>query len=411
MLPTAFRVALRYFFSKKKKNFIHILTNLSMLVVAVGTMALIVVLSIFNGLEDLTRQLHTARNPELKVSPRLGKTFGLSAKQATRLQDLAGVEAVTKVIEDNALLRYGDNQAVVKFKGVAPNFQAQYDLSPYLQEGKLALYDEKKQPQALLGSGVQYQLAVGLRGNPVPMVFWYPQRNARISVADPSKNFRRRPIHAGGVLAVEQQFDQSYVLVPLAFARRLTGYDSAVSYLEIRTTPEHEVTDVQRALQSVFPSEHFHIQNADEQQEIVLRAFRIERLFAFLAFSCVIAVASFNIFFSLAMLVIEKRKDLAVLRSFGASRRFLRGVFLWEGALIALIGTGLGLLLGLLIVLGQQEFGVVKLGVETSVVSAYPVALRPSDFLFTALAVLTITMSATLIPARNATRVQPKDWL
>lgn len=383
-----------------------------MLVVAMGTMALIIVLSTFNGLEDLTRSLYTAHNPEFKVSPRTGKTFVPDSLSLQKILKNENIQVVTPVIEDNALLRSGDAQTVVKMKGVADNFALQYELEPYLEEGHFGLQaPESKRPQALLGIGVQYKLSVGLHGNPAPLVFWYPQRGGKLSISDPSKNFRRRPIYAGGVLAVEQQFDENYVLVPLSFARKLTGYERAVSYLEIRTAAGSDPVAVQDFLSEVFPQAEFLVQNAEEQQEIVLRAFRIERLFAFLAFSGVIAVASFNIFFSLAMLVIEKRKDLAVLRSFGADRWLLRDIFLWEGALIACVGTALGLVLGFILVILQQEFEFVQLGVETSVVSAYPVALRLPDFFWTAGTVLFITLSAAIVPARNAKRIQAQDWL
>ncbi|MEM6297453.1 MAG: FtsX-like permease family protein [Bacteroidota bacterium] len=406
MSPTALRIALRYFFSKKRKNFIHILTNLSMLVVAVGTMALIIVLSTFNGLEVLTRTLHTAHNPEIKIIPKIGKTFQFSAAMQERITEIEGIKAITEVLEDNALLRYGDTQIVVKMKGVSENFGAQNELADYLEEGSFRLQDDKKQPQALLGAGVRYQLGVSLSGIPAPMVFWYPEN--KLSVSNPSKNFRRQPIYPGGVLAVEQQFDESHVLVPLTFARELTGKDSLVSSLEIKTSGEKNIEVIQKGLENYFPG--LIIQNADEQQAIVLRAFKIERLFTFLAFAAIIAVASFNIFFSLAMLVIEKRKDLAILRSLGAKRELLRQIFIWECAIIAGIGTGLGLLLGFIIVFLQSTFGLVKLGVETSIVSAYPVELRASDFLITAIAVLAITLSAGILPARNASRINPNDW-
>ncbi|MGF1534132.1 MAG: FtsX-like permease family protein [Bernardetiaceae bacterium] len=403
MQTTPLTIARRYFFSRKKKQFIHVLTNLSMLVVAVGTMALIVVLSTFNGLETLTRGLHTAHNPDLKVVPARGKTLTLHPEEYARIQTTEGVATLTEVIEDNALLRYGSGQSVVKIKGVSPNFGEQYPLGQYLKEGVFALQNAEGEARALIGMGVQYQLAISLHGTPTPLVLWYPSRNKKISVADPSKNFRRFPIYPAGVLAVEQQFDERYVLVPLDFARQLTGYDSAVSFLEIRVLGK--VSEVQKNLQA-YLGDRARVLNSDQQQESILRAFKIERLFAFLAFACIIAVASFNIFFSLAMLVIEKRRDISILKALGADTHFVQAIFLWETGIIAGLGTGLGLLLGFLLVLSQEVFGWVSLGIETAIVSAYPVELRWGDFVWTGLVVLLITLSAGILPARRAGRIR-----
>ncbi|MCC5943309.1 MAG: ABC transporter permease [Bernardetiaceae bacterium] len=403
---TALFIAKRYFFSKKKKNFINILTGISMVGVAVGTIAMVVILSVFNGLERITRELHTSHNPELLVVPKQGKTFVLDAEIQKKIIDLEGVRAITEIIEDNALLRYGDAQMAIKFKGVTENFNQQYALDTRLLDGKFRLKEDAYW-YALLGYGVSMQLSVNIRDELTPLTLWYPERDKKVNISDPLKNFRRLSIMAGGVLGIEEQFNQNMIIVPIDFAQELTGYKSERSALEIKTNYDSrkKIRAVQREVQAII-GEDFWVKNADEQQELILKAFKIERLFTFIALSFVMAVASFNIFFSLAMLAIEKRQDIALLESLGARPQFIRNIFLYEGAIIGGVGIISGLVIGFLIVVIQMEFGIVGLGIDSPFHNAYPVELNPLDFIYVALTVLLITAGAAYIPARNAARTK-----
>lgn len=403
-MKNALFVAKRYFFSRKKKNFINVLTVISMIGVGVGTAALIIILSVFNGLEQLTRDLHTAHNPELKITPKQGKSFPVNDRFLKKIKTVKGVAVVTRVIEDNALLRYQDAQMAVKIKGVDDSFETQYELKNHLREGKLKLKDKEKGIwYALVGWGVQSQLSITLLINPSPLVFWYPKRNNEVSI-DPGKAFNTAAVTPGGVLAIEQQFDQNYVLVPIEFAQKLMEYKDHCTALEIRTADPSYIKTAQKELRKIL-GEDFFVKNADEQQATVLRAFKIERLFTIIVFAFILGVASFNIFFSLAMLVIEKQKDIAILYSLGSGPRFVRTVFIVLGGIIALTGTLFGLLIGFIVVFVQYKFELVGMGIQSAVVSAYPVRPELYDFIFVGLIVFSITVSASLLPAGRAARI------
>ncbi len=416
-LRVAFYFARRYFKEKGKKrhghtpakgvfvgrNFIRFLTNLSMLGVCIGTAALVVVLSVFNGLEDLTKGMFRRYNPELRIVAAQGKVFPYSEELHAQLRALPDVVAVTGVIEDNALLRYNEEQLVVTVKGVEDNFLQQYDLSDHLVQGEFALY-EGNSPRAVLGAGVAYQLSVQINNAMIPLQIWYPKRDRKLSSLNPEAAFYREVILPSGMFSIEQSYDFSHVFVPIAFTEKLLKYEGQRSSLEIKTRSPNRIPAVKRAVEDLL-GEGFLVQTAEEQQASVLRAVKIERLFGFITFALILAVASFNVFFSLAMLALEKRLDMQMLFAMGATPRLVRTIFLLEGTIIAFLGGGIGLLAGFLICSAQQHFGLVSLGVASSVVEAYPVKMHGLDFVLSGLTVVGITLLAAFFPARQAARI------
>jgi lipoprotein-releasing system permease protein len=244
------------------------------------------------------------------------------------------------------------------------------------------------------------------------MELWYPKRSKKISLGEinPEKNFNRRFILPVGIFAVEQQYDEKYVFVPLSFAESLLEYNQRRTSLEIKVKPNYGVAQVQKALQKKLGSQ-FVVQNTDEQQAGLLKAIQIEKFFVYITLSFVLAVASFNIFFSLTMLAIEKKKDIAVLYTLGAEVGTIRRIFIFEGVLISLIGATLGMTTGLGICLLQQQFGIIPMGTATTIVSAYPVELRLNDFLFSSLSVIIITLLSSVPPALRIDPTQVKAYL
>lgn len=396
-------IARRYFFSKNKKTFISLIANISMLGVGVGAMALVVVLSVFNGLEDLNRQLFKTFDSDLKVSAVQGKNFEWNDSLQAGIQVIEGVELVTQVIQENALLQYRNSRMVVNLKGVDDNFLKRSRLDSAIIEGKLQLHHEGIN-YAVLGVGVQYTLSVSLQNEFTPLEVWYPrnQKNFNLLAEDA---FNRLNLMPGGVFTIEQQYDDGYVFVPLKFAQELFEYGSRRTALEIQLKSGASVEKVQSKLKEVL-GEKFLVQNQDEQHASLLRAINIEKLFVFLTLSFIIAVASFNIFFSLSMLAIEKKADVKILYAMGAKPSLVRGIFLAEGGLVAFIGASVGLLLGLLLCWLQAEFGLVSMGTVSSLVEAYPVKTQFSDFALTAITVVVITLTASYFPARKAARMQ-----
>lgn len=370
-----------------------------MLVVAVGTIALIVVLSVFNGLEGLIRSLYSTFDAELRIVPEKGKTFELTDELLALVEQTEGIASITEVAEDNALVRYQDAEKVVKVKGVSEEFLEQQRLDRAIVQGELRLRTGEV-PLAILGAGVRNELSVSLENDFYMLRLYYP-RNVRPGTLDPSKYYSQQNIRPGGVFSIEKQYDDNYIFVPLDFALRLFDYGSRRSALEIATTPEASVQRVQTRLREKLP-QGFLVQDSDEQHSSLLRAIHIEKLFVYIAFTFILAVASFNIFFALTMLAIDKRRDIAVLFSMGASRRLVRNIFLAEGAIIALTGAIIGLVVGIGIVLLQEQFGLVGMGMQTAVESAYPVKLQWTDLLFTSLSIVLITFLASFRPASIA---------
>ncbi|HAI75190.1 MAG TPA: hypothetical protein DCM08_03010 [Microscillaceae bacterium] len=410
-MSVPFWIAKRYFFSLKKARFISIVSVISMLGVAVGTMALVLVLSVFNGLEGLIRKLHHTLNPDLKVIAAQGKSFGITADWMAQLQTVEGVAYLTEIIEDNAVLRYQDVQMVVNLKGVSENYRKQSNVERAMVRGEFTLRRGNTQ-YAVTGRGVQRSMGISLSNQTDLMELWYPKRSKKISLGEinPEKNFNRKFILPVGIFAVEQQYDEKYVFVPISFAESLLEYNQRRTSLEIKVKPNYTVAQVQKALQKKLGSQ-FVVQNTDEQQAGLLKAIQIEKFFVYITLSFVLAVASFNIFFSLTMLAIEKKKDIAVLYTLGAEVGTIRRIFIFEGVLISLIGATLGMTTGLGICLLQQQFGIIPMGTATTIVSAYPVELRLNDFLFSALSVIIITLLSSVPPALRIDPTQVKAYL
>ncbi|MGD1891844.1 MAG: FtsX-like permease family protein [Cyclobacteriaceae bacterium] len=406
-------VARRYFRSKKKKNFIQVISNISMIGVAVGTMALIVVLSVFNGLEDLIKESKSTFDPEIKIVPTIGKTFVATDSLLTLIRQIEGVDVATEVIEDNAMARYQDASMIVKMKGVTDNFMEQQRLEQAMVHGDLALKKDGIN-YAIMGRGVQYTLSIAPSNEFYAMQLFTPRQTASTGGFNPdpmTRYFRRKNIMPGGIFANEKEYDASYVIVPIDFAQDLFGYDRERTALEIKTKEDTKISSVERRLEKLLDASAYDVLNSDEQHASLLRAVKWEKLFVYITFSFILAIASFNIFFSLSMLAIDKRKDIAMLFAMGANQRTVKSIFMMEGTLIALIGAGSGLIGAIIVCWVQQTFGVVSMGMQTAIVDAYPVKMEVADFLFTALSISLITFLASYRPAIIAARTDVKDFL
>ncbi|MFD2784920.1 FtsX-like permease family protein [Hymenobacter rubripertinctus] len=402
-------IARRYFLSKKKRNIISIISNISMVGVAVGTMALIIVLSVFNGLEDLVRSLYGKSDPDLVITAVKGKSFELQAPLMTRLRATPGVHLVTEIIEDNALLQYRDRQMVVKMKGVSSNYYHQSNIDSAIVDGSHELHRDNLD-YALLGAGVQHELSITLDNRFAPMRLLYPKAGKfRVSM-DPDAYFTQKNILAGGVFLIEQRIDDSYIFVPLEFARNLLNYGNRRTALEVKVKTGQDVGDVKQAIKQRLGA-GFKVLDSDEQHVSLLKAIKIEKMFVFITFAFILLIASINIFFSLSMLVIDKKKDMAVLMAMGAGRRTIRNIFLFEGAIVAQVGAITGLVLGVGICWLQQTFHIVSMGMATSVVDSYPVKMQLSDVVLTGVAIIFITISVSIRPALNASRLDVRDNL
>jgi len=367
--------------------------------IAFSTAALIIVLSVFNGLEGLLRSLYTSFDPELKIELVKGKSFEVSDELLTRLKSIDGVGIVTEVIEDYAYVRYRDADMVVTMKGMSDNFIDQHRLDHHLVDGELVLRKNDIQ-YAIIGRGVQYALSIGVQENIFPLQVFYI-KNTKSTSLDPSQLYAQRALQPGGVFSIEKTYDENYIFVPLDFAIDLLNYGNKRTALEVQTKPGSHVSNVQNEIKKML-GETFQVITNEEQHKDLYRLLKIEKLFTFLALSMLIVVASINIFFSLMMLALDKKKDISILYALGAHERIIQRIFLNEGALISFIGAGVGLILGGAICWLQDSFGLVGMGMENAIVSSYPVKMKFTDFLSTALVIISITGLVSFYPGHKA---------
>lgn len=372
-----------------------------MLVVSIGTAALIIVLSVFNGMEGLLRSIYGTFDAPLQVLPSAGKSFVFTEELKEKISTVDGILDITEVIEDNALIRYSDAQMIVKIKGMSDNFIAQGRMKEAVRQGELKFKDNNTS-YAIIGRGIQFNLGVSLRNDFLALQFFYP-KNVKPGGLDPYQYYNRANIMPGGVFALEQHYDDNYVFVPLSFTEKLFGYKDKRTSLELVVDPEMNILTIQSRLQKKLGKE-FTILNSDQQHADLYKVLKIEKLFVFIIFSMIVGIASINIFFSLSMLVIEKKPDISSLFAMGASKKLVRKIFLTEGAIIAFIGAGSGLILGFTISWLQQTYGIISMGVATSVTQAYPIEIIGTDFVFTAITIIFITFMASIQPAIRASR-------
>ncbi|MCK5280801.1 MAG: ABC transporter permease [Cyclobacteriaceae bacterium] len=400
-------IARKYFLSKKKKNFINLISIISMSGVAVGTMALVIVLSVFNGLEDLIKELNKNFDPELKVEAVKGKSFELSSEFLNGIKSIEGVEIVTQIVEDNAYAKYKNDEMVVKLKGVEKNFIDHHRIDRNIVQGRLVL-EEDGVNYAIIARGVQTALSINRLSNMYTLQFYYPKRGRMSGIS--MANLNHKVILPAGVYAIEKQYDMNYVFVPLDFAVELLDYGNRRTSLEIKVNSSYGIPEVKERLIS-FVGDDFRVLTSEEIHADFFKVLKIEKLFVFIIFSFILAIASFNIFFSLTMLAIDKKKDIAILSSIGADKRLIKSIFLTEGAIISFLGAFLGLFLGLVICLIQQNFGIVSMGMQTAVIDAYPVKIQFPDFLYTGLSIITITLLASYRPAIIASNTAIPEYL
>lgn len=393
-------IARRYFLSRRKKNFINVISILSMLGVAFATAALIIVLSVFNGLEVLLRSLYTSFDPEIKIELVRGKSFRARESWLDTVRSVPGVKIVTEVIEDYAYVRYRDAAMVVTVKGVSENFLDQHRLDDHIVEGELKLTHDSI-PFAILGRGVRYTLSAEVDDDMRALRMYYI-KNVKAGTMNPASLYSQKSIRPGSVFSIEKNYDENYIFVPLSFAQELLDYGNRRTSVEVQTE-EGRTAEVQRALKEKL-GEGFRVLSNEEQHKDLYRLLNIERLFTFLALSLLLLVASINIFFSLMMLAIDKKKDISILISMGATSSLIRNIFLAEGAVISFVGAAVGLFIGGLLAYLQDRVGLVGMGMENAIVANYPVQIRALDFFWTSLVIVVVSLIVSFRPAVLASR-------
>jgi lipoprotein-releasing system permease protein len=383
-------------FSRKKMHAINIISGISMLGVLIGSAALIIILSVYNGFEEVILSLYSNFTPELKIEPRLGKTFNPNTVYFHSLHQNAHVFSYTLVLQEKALIKYDGKSFIGTIRGVSDDFLKNPQLDSTIQSGSFTLKSDGHN-FAVIGSTIQNSLGVSVRDQLAPLDIYSPKRQAG-GGATPLDEFVVRTIPPSGVFAIEPEFDDIAV-TPIEFARDLLNEPVNVSSIEINFKKGTNVTAIQTEVKNKVGGD-FTVKNRAEQNTELYKTLNYERWFIFLILTFVLIIAIFNIIGSLTMLVIDKRKDIAILSSLGANKRLIQGIFFSEGMMISVIGCVVGRVLGLGFCILQQQFGLVKMGTRMSVLDAYPIALRISDFVLVFLTVIAISVIASAISSR-----------
>lgn len=396
-----FLISRRYLFAKRSTNAINIITGISVLGVAIGTAALILVLSVFNGFEDLLSNLFGHFNPELKITPAKGKTFEADSLVLSKLRALPGVEIVSETLEEIAFFEHNGSQDFGVLKGVDSLFARVngIDSDTTLREGQYLLKDAERNC-LVLGAGVRNKLSVNV-DNPLSTITVYmPEKQTGLL----DKPFKTRLASPVGTFAIQQEFDNEYVLTNLAFVRELLeAPPTLVSALEIKCIPGTDMVQVKNQARALL-GEGFIMKDRYEQNEAFFKVMQLEKWMGFAITSLMLLLMAFNTVGALWMIVLDKQRDISTLKSLGATDSTVRWIFLLEGSLLTLLGMGIGLVLAGVLYIAQKELGIVTIP-EGFLVDSYPIAMRASDFLPVTLTVLGIGLLASLLPARRAAQV------
>jgi lipoprotein-releasing system permease protein len=368
-----------------------------MLGVLVGSAALIIILSVFNGLEKVILSLYSNFTPELKIEPARGKTFDPDTPYFNALKKDKSIVSYTQVLEEKALIQYGNRTFIGTVKGVSDDFLKGKGLDSTIQTGSFTLKDSNNNFYGVIGSTIQGSLGVSLKNQFNSLQIYSPKRTAGNST-NPMNDFVFRSIMPSGVFAIQQDFDD-IIITPIEFTRDLLEEPNKVSSLEINFKPGSNLSDMQDEITEKVGS-NFIVKNRKEQNTELYKTINYERWSIFMILVFVMIIAIFNIIGSLTMLVMDKRQDIAILTSLGANKQLIQGIFFFEGMMISLIGCIVGIVIGFIICLIQQQFNLIKMGSKTSVLDAYPVAFNISDFVLVFLTVIAIAVIASGISAR-----------
>ncbi len=397
-----FYIARRYLFSKKSTHAINVISAISVIGVAVATMALVVTLSVFNGFHDMVASFFTQMDPQLKVTPVKGKVAPADDPILTKIRQLPEVEVATECLEDQALAVYGDRQMMVKVKGVEDNFDQLTHIREILSgDGDYELHAANMN-YGIPGLGVAYLLGLGYT-YVEPLKIYAPRREGQLNMADPTEGFVEDELFSPGVVFCIKQgkYDKNYILTSIHFTRNLFEQDGMLSSLELRLKPGSNFDDVKAQMQQLA-GDKYYVRDRYEQQEDTFRIMKIEKLIAYIFLTFILMIACFNIIGSLSMLIIDKRDDVVTLRNLGANDHQITRIFLFEGRLISAIGAVIGIVIGLLLCWIQQQYGIVRLGASEGsfVVDAYPVSVHPWDIVLIFVTVLAVGFLSVWYPVR-----------
>ena len=411
-----FFIAKRYFFSSRVSNVIHLISLVSLIGVTVGSFALIVVLSVFNGFEQVVLSLYNSFDSDMRMTPEKGKYFD-PAKAAGRdsasqkasqallrqVKSWDGVVNCTYVIEENILVKNQNRQAVATIKAIRPDYLSSMGVDTMLYSGEPVL-KVRDDAQAIVGAGIASQLGLNAYSEQNEIGVYTPKSNPGGFRLDPTSAFRQRQVGTSGIFTIQQEFDDQYLVLPLSFARELVAEPHRVTGLEIDHTENASVQGIQQKLKALFGKE-FEVKNRYQQHETLYQVMQSEKTAVYMILTFILLIAAFNLIGALLMLAIEKKKDMAILKGMGASAGLIRNVFFYEGLLLSFSGALAGLGLGSLVCWLQMEYKLIQFSANsTFVLNAFPVKFEWMDFAVVFITVLVLGVVASYYPARIAFR-------
>ena len=393
-----FFIARRYLFAKKSHNVINIISLISAIGITIGTAALVVVMSVFNGFVDLGESLYRISDSDLRITPTTGKIFTPQTPEFEKVRQLSGIASFAEVVEENVLLEYRGYQNVATIKGVDSAFLSTTNMWQAMVDGEFQLWHGDLE-QAVIGRGIAYKLGIGIHFVD-PLHVYAPKREGTISLINPQASLVSEYIFPAGIFAIEQSYDNAYLFVPIRFVRNLFDYTNEVSAIEIQLDKTANADKIQQEIRKILGKD-FVVKNRYEQQEIIFRMYKTEKAVVYSILLFMLLIISCNALGSLAMIIIEKKDDVFTLRSMGADDKMISRIFLLEGWMISLLGMIVGVIIGLLLAWAQQVFGLIAMP-GNFLVNAYPVSIHWSDVALIALTVVSIGYLTAWLPVRFA---------
>lgn len=401
MFSLNFLFAWRYFNAKKSTTAINIIAWISVVAMGTGTAALIILLSVFNGFEDLVKSLYADFYTDLRIIPAAGKTLQLTVEQKQKIAAWPGITAVSFTIEEKALLKNGDYQALVFIKGVDSNYQKVNNVAGRLTRGKFLLGDADK-PAMVMGAGVEYSMRTESDRAILPLTVYLPRKGMNIEYADPLQSLSADNIVTAGAFAIQQDFDNNYVITNLGFVKRMLGLqENEYGAAEIAINNKEAYESIKKGLQQ-WLGKDYRVETLYEQNRSLYATMQHEKWFIFILLSFILIVAAFTMIGALTMLILEKQKDIQILKAMGSTRNRVQTIFLSEGLLLAAIGATGGIVLSFIIGWLQVKFKLIKLQGSTFLIDHYPIKFLPLDVLLVFITVIVIALTASWFPSRKA---------
>lgn len=396
-------IARRYLFAKKSHNVINIISAISAVGMAIGTAALIIILSIYNGFDELVKSTLSNVEPDILITPAKGKVFIPEGEAFDRIKANPMIGEYDLILQENVFVDYDGHQGIAKAKGVDSAFEAESPLAEHITNGEFSLH-KGQLPQMVVGAGLAYKMGM----NPAFLAsaeLYFPIRDRNFSLANPAASIETVRMRPSGIFSVNQQIDNDLIILPIEQMRKLLGYEEEVSGVELRLVEGSTAKDLRSAIKHIQKElgPGFKVLDRFRQNTSLYKMMRYEKAAIFLILIFVIIIIALNIFGSITMLIIEKKDDIETYRSLGATDKMLRRTFTLEGWLISLLGLAAGLVVGIGFSLAQQHFGFIKMP-GSFLVNAYPVILQWQDVLATIAGVALIGYIIALLPVRRNIR-------